>query len=159
MENQTTRDFVLFYFPMKVGRGHIHNSWGKFLAPGSWRQPWYTEDRRLCSTQASGHVLCFSPLSYVSILLYCVCALKTLEGDFKLRRFLWKPMLGLKKVIFCSLQYQIGDCNSPIQLPSAVLRVSFLENHLCRQKPAREEAHKAYSYTVKTVGVQMRKYH
>ena len=88
-----------------------------------------------------------------------MCALKTLEGDFKLRRFLWKPVLGLKKVIFCSLQYQIGDCNSPIQLPSAVLRVSFLENHLCRQKPAREEAHKAYSYTVKTVGVQMRKYH
>ena len=33
--NQTTRDFFLFYFPMKVGGGHIYNSWGKFLAPGS----------------------------------------------------------------------------------------------------------------------------
>ena len=68
-------------------------------------------------------------------------------------------MLGLKNLIFWSLQYQIGDCNSAIQQLVAVLRVSFLENHLCRQKPAREEAHKAYSYTVKTVGVQMRKYH
>ena len=104
-------------------------------------------------------MICFSPLSYVSILLYCVCVLKTPEGDFKLGQFLWKPMLGLKNLIFWSLQYQIGDCNSAIQLLVAVLRVSFLENHLCRQKPAREEAHKAYSYTVKTVGVQMRKYH
>ena len=31
-----------FYFPMKGARGLIHtcSSWGKSLAPTSWRQPW-----------------------------------------------------------------------------------------------------------------------
>ena len=42
--------------------------------------------RGLCSTQASGHPFCFSPLTYFSTLLYLAHALKAPKGDLHKER-------------------------------------------------------------------------
>ena len=50
---------------------------------GSLHSPYKMERllRWLCSTQASGHLFCFSPCTYFSSLLYLAHALKALKGN------------------------------------------------------------------------------
>ena len=50
---------------------------------GSLHSPYKMERllRWLCSTQASGHLFCFSPCTYFSTLLYLAHALKALKGN------------------------------------------------------------------------------
>ena len=47
-----------FHFPMKVGRGHIHSSQGKSLAPNCSWQPWTPQNYTYCRLEIACDEFC-----------------------------------------------------------------------------------------------------